>query len=335
MAVNLIDQFGRDRARTILESSFAQFQADRSVVDLARTVRQQEESLLGYTESMTCHLGDFTEYAELRRRLSDVERAGVGADAPRAAREKRQHELTALRRTMRGHPCHDCPDRENHARWAERWWKLHRKNETLNQQIRSRTGAVARVFDRVSDVLLQREYLVREDGAVSLTSAGRSLKRIYGDRDLLVAECLRLGAWNDLDVASLAAMAAAMVYEPRREEGETDERSLPRGNFLTALDRTERLWAELDDLEREHRLPGSNPVSTGLSMAMYGWARGRHLGDVLVDTEMAAGDFVRWCKQTIDLLDQLSIVGDGEVGRTARSAIDAVRRGIVAYSSLS
>jgi 23S rRNA-/tRNA-specific pseudouridylate synthase len=36
MAVNLIDQFGRARAREILESSFAQFQADRAVVGLAR-----------------------------------------------------------------------------------------------------------------------------------------------------------------------------------------------------------------------------------------------------------------------------------------------------------
>ena len=37
MAVNLIDQFGRERTREILESSFAQFQADRAVVGLART----------------------------------------------------------------------------------------------------------------------------------------------------------------------------------------------------------------------------------------------------------------------------------------------------------
>ncbi|MBU1588905.1 MAG: DEAD/DEAH box helicase, partial [Actinobacteria bacterium] len=48
MAVNLIEQFGRDRTREILESSFAQFQADRAVVDLARKVRSQEESLAGY-----------------------------------------------------------------------------------------------------------------------------------------------------------------------------------------------------------------------------------------------------------------------------------------------
>ena len=59
------------------------------------------------------------------------------------------------------------------------------------------------------------------------------------------------------------------------------------------------------------------------------------MGTSLLDqAELAAGDFVRWCKQTIDLLDQLSVVADGELGRTARQALDAVRRGIVAYSSV-
>src|SRR5215217_2623562 len=53
MAVNLIEQFGRDRTREILESSFAQFQADRAVVDMARKARQLEESMAGYEKSMT------------------------------------------------------------------------------------------------------------------------------------------------------------------------------------------------------------------------------------------------------------------------------------------
>jgi ATP-dependent RNA helicase HelY len=56
---------------------------------------------------------------------------------------------------------------------------------------------------------------------------------------------------------------------------------------------------------------------------------------VLQEADMAAGDFVRWTKQTIDLLDQLSVVAPGEVGRTARTALDAIRRGIVAYSSVA
>jgi ATP-dependent RNA helicase HelY len=337
MAVNLLDQFGRERTREVLESSFAQFQADRAVVDLARTVRKQEESLAGFSEAMTCHLGDFADYAGIRRRLSAVEREGAKADpANRGEREKRQRELIALKKRMKAHSCHHCPDREQHARWAERWWKLKQQTDALSHQINARTGAIARVFDRVTDVLLGYGYLEQnEAGLVVLSPSGRILRRIYAERDLLVAESLRRGLWNDLDAASLAAMACALIFEPRREEGLIDPRYLPKGAFRPALDETQELWSRIDDLERDHQLPGSNPLAVGLSLAMWKWARGASLSDVLDEAEMAAGDFVRWTKQTIDLLDQLSNVGDGTVGRTARQAMDAVRRGIVAYSSVA
>ena len=338
MAVNLIEQFSRERARDILESSFAQFQADRAVVDLARKVRSQQESLAGYEKSMTCHLGDFREYSTIRRELTDLERKGNSrADTQtRAQRDKRQNQLMSLRKRLKQHPCHTCPDRENHARWAERYWRLKKQTDELGSQIRSRTGAVARIFDRVSDVLLELGYLARDEhGAVTATADGRMLRRIYGERDLLVAECLRQGVWNDLDPAGLAAMAAALIYEPRRDEGQVSDRYLPKGAFRPALDRTTDLWAKLDDIERDHRLPGSNPISTGLSLAMNRWAQGAPLDAVLRDAELAAGDFVRLTKQTIDLLDQLSVVADAPVGRTARTALDAIRRGIVAYSSVA
>jgi ATP-dependent RNA helicase HelY len=338
MAVNLIEQFSRERARDILESSFAQFQADRAVVDLARKVRSQEESLAGYEKSMACHLGDFREYSGIRRELTDLERKGaIRADTQsRAERDKRQNQLTSLRKRLKQHPCHSCPDRETHARWAERWWKLKRQTDDLSQQIRSRTGAVARIFDRVTDVLLELGYLLKdENGTVTASVHGRTLRRIYGERDLLIAECLRRGVWKDLDPAGLAAMAAALVYEPRRDEGQLSDRYLPKGAFRPALETTTDLWSKLDDIERAHKLPGSNPISTGLSLAMNRWAQGVSLDQVLQDAELAAGDFVRMTKQTIDLLDQLSVVADGTVGRTARKALDAIRRGIVAYSSVA
>jgi ATP-dependent RNA helicase HelY len=75
MAVNLVGQVGRAAARELLESSFAQFQADRAVVGLARTLRRHEEALEGYREAMACHLGDFEEYAELRGRIANREAA--------------------------------------------------------------------------------------------------------------------------------------------------------------------------------------------------------------------------------------------------------------------
>jgi len=337
MAVNLIEQFGRARTREVLESSFAQFQADRAVVDLARKVRSQRESLDGYAEAMACHLGDFTEYSGIRRELTDLERKGDSRAEPqsRSEREKRQHQLTSLRKRLRQHPCHSCNDREAHARWAERWWRLKKQTDDLTRQIRARTGAVARVFDRVTDVLMILGYLQRDDsGTVNLAAGGRILKRIYGERDLLIAECLRKGLWNDLDPAALAAMAAALIYEPRRDEGQVSERYLPKGAFRPALETTTTLWATLDDLERDNKLPGSNPLSSGLSLAMNRWAQGASLDSVLRDTDLAAGDFVRLTKQTIDLLDQLSMVADAPVGPRARAGLELIRRGIVAYSSV-
>lgn len=336
MAVNLIDMFGRAHARQVLESSFAQFQADRAVVGLARQVREAESSLAGYLSAMECDRGDFADYAGIRRELSDLEKKNrQDSNAPRVARDKRLKRIQGLRTRMQRHSCHGCPDREAHARWAERYWKLKRQTDRMRKQIETRTGTVARVFDRVVEVLAALDYVTGVDDETTLTDAGRTMRRIYGERDLLVAESLRQGLWKGLDAPSLAAMACCLVYEPRRDEANSGERGLPRGPFRSAYDKTSELWAVLDDLEQDHHLPGSEPLAAGLAGAMHAWARGALLDRVLVDADMAAGDFVRWAKQTIDLLDQLSIVAeDGDIARTARQALDGVRRGIVAYSTM-
>ena len=86
MSVNLLDHFGSDRAMSILESSFAQFQADKSVVNLASKVRRQEKALAGYEESMSCHLGDYVEYANLKYNLNQKEKA-FARDRKRANRD--------------------------------------------------------------------------------------------------------------------------------------------------------------------------------------------------------------------------------------------------------
>ncbi len=87
MAVNLVARMSVQQAREVLETSFAQFQADRAVVGIASQMRREEGVLAEYRRSMSCHLGDFTEYAELRHRLSRAEREAVreGAAAQRAA----------------------------------------------------------------------------------------------------------------------------------------------------------------------------------------------------------------------------------------------------------
>ena len=96
MAVNLVAQMGRHRAREVLETSFAQFQADRSVVGLATSLRRLEEAAVGYQEAMACHLGDFAEYADLRDRISQREK-----DLTRTAAARRREAATASLKALR------------------------------------------------------------------------------------------------------------------------------------------------------------------------------------------------------------------------------------------
>lgn len=451
MSINLIAQFGRVRAREILESSFAQFQADRSVVGLARQVRGREESLAGYAKSMECHLGDFTEYARLRRELSDTEqfaardhqrarksrvadsltrlipgdvisvssgrlaghavvldvdpnareprpsvltsdnqlrrigvhdldgpispvtriripksfnakvpksrrdlaasmRHAVSDEAPRARRNSRhedfglgsraqdqEQKITELRRALRAHPCHGCSEREDHARWAERWWKLRKETDGLIRQIQGRTNTIAKTFDRVCDVLSAYGYLETNDaGMVTISTDGQRLRRIYGEKDLLISQSIRRGAINDLDAAELASLASTLVYQAKREDRGLRPK-MPSVSLETAVDIVVREWSQLEDTEEQNRLPLTGEPELGLMWPMYKWAKGRHLQDVLSGTDLAAGDFVRWAKQVVDLLDQLAKIPqlDPRLTRICRESIDLVRRGVVAYSTVA
>ncbi|WP_293694265.1 DEAD/DEAH box helicase [uncultured Agrococcus sp.] len=329
MAVNLIDRLGVAGTREVLETSFAQFQADRSVVSLAAGVQEQRASLAAYEESMHCDFGDFAEYAELRRALSDLEKQGSRRGLSHDVHQRIQGELHEVRRAMKAHPCHHCPERERHARWGERYWKLRRQIEKNERQIRRRTGQIAERFERISEILLGLGYVEEHEGETRITRDGDRLRRIYGERDLLVAESIRQGIWAGLDAPGLAALVSTLVFEGRRDDGMLPERYLPKGQFLDALHRTQDLWAHLDELERDHRLPGSIEPQTGIAQAIHRWARGYPLDSVLDDIELAAGDFVRWVKQTIDLLDQLSLVAPQSLARTARDASDALYRGVV------
>ncbi|MDQ1104146.1 DEAD/DEAH box helicase [Nocardioides zeae] len=456
MAVNLVHRFGRDRSRQLLESSFAQFQADKAVVGLARQLHKSDEALAGYAEAATCDRGDFMEYAALRRRVSEAEKEGsrarrsdrredvvgsltrlkvgdvikvpggkfagwavvtdpgLGRDEPRPsvvtvgrqsrrlglidfpepvraasrirmpknfdgrnpqqrrdlaayltnhvrdlpppppvepAREGRSGraggtagadghgtgpervaaEVERLRAEMKAHPCHSCPDRETHARWAERWFKLDREATTLRRRIESRTNTIARQFDRVSDVLKALDYL---DGE-TVTDRGRALMRIYSELDLVAAEALRLGAWEGLDAPDLAAALSVLVFEARRTDDGRGPR-LPSAKVSEAVSLTRRLWADLSVLEKHHKLDQLREPDAGFAWAAHAWARGDDLDDILRATGMPAGDFVRVVKQLLDVTDQIAAATTSTtLRRTAREAGDLLNRGIVAYTTVA
>ena len=475
MAVNLVASMGRDAARTLLESSFAQFQADRGVVGLARQVHRHDEAIAGYEEAMVCERGSVAEFAGLRRqlkrretelsrergnqqraqagdslrllRIGDViripagRRQGLGivlsdgsavpasgrltvltADRqvkqmsvgdfaspvealtrvrvgrsfnPRSPQSRRDlaatlreihvddndgrrrpdgeprapaggidEEIARLRRELREHPVHDCPEREQHMRWAERADRLRRESAGLKQRVEGRTNTIARTFDRVCRLLEENGYLAPEGAAAAdheldavepeqgwsdpVTPAGKLLARIYSESDLLVAECLREGVWEALTPPGLAAVASALVYESRTDEYR--EPAIPGGpEVREALSDTTELRERLKETESRYRLDQIPGLDAGFAWAAYHYASGAQLEKVLAGPQaqsrahgptdakpaaaMAAGDFVRWTRQLVDLLAQLSDVAEEPLRATARKAVAGLRRGVVAVDA--
>ncbi|MFI5735578.1 DEAD/DEAH box helicase [Kribbella sp. NPDC051587] len=444
MAVNLVRQVGRTRARDMLELSFAQFQSDQAVVGLARQVQRNTEALEGYKESIDCHLGDFLEYAALRRRIGERESSGskarkldrrveaqesieklrmgdviripagrsagwalvldagmrseregprptvltldrqvrklsmidfptpveaisslripkkfnarnpqqrrelaqvlrvrtdmLGEDGPPSrtrGRDVISHaddpELQEMRAQLRAHPCHGCSDREDHARWAERYFRLDRENRDVQRKIEQRTNTIARQFDRVCQVLDALHYLEGD----KTTEAGDRLARIYTELDLVAAECLRQGVFDDLTVPELAAALAALVYESRSKDEPTSPR-LPRGDVRPALEKMGKIWSELSALERDMRVDFLRSMDLGFCWPAFRWSSGASLAEVLYESDLAAGDFVRWTKQLIDLTEQVAdAAGDNSALRhTARQVVEQIRRGVIAYATV-
>ncbi len=85
----------------------------------------------------------------------------------REAAEGDEGRIAELRRQMRAHPCHQCPDREEHARWAERWWRLKRETVGLQRKVEGRTNTVAKTFDRICTLLGEMAYLSADGTAVT------------------------------------------------------------------------------------------------------------------------------------------------------------------------
>jgi ATP-dependent RNA helicase HelY len=239
-------------------------------------------------------------------------------------------EIFRLREELRNHPCHACPDREEHARWAERWFKLDRDAATLKRRVEQRTNTVARLFDRVCDVLTALDYLEGD----TITPRGQGLMRIYSELDLVVAEGLRLGIFDDLSASQLAGVLSSLVFEARRADDAGPPR-LPGPVITRAVGELQKLWSELSSLEHRHKLDQLRQPDPGFVRAAYRWAEGDELDDILDGTGMAAGDFVRNVKQLMDLAGHVAdAAGDSPVRRAARDAIDLLRRGVVAYTSV-
>lgn len=449
MTINLVQQMGPEQAHRLLEQSFAQYQADRSVVGLVRGIERGKGMLDEIAAELGGHEAPVLEYARMRARISELERsqarasrlhrrqaasdalaalrrgdiitithgrrgglavvlesardstdprplvltehrwagrissadytgatppvgsmtlpkrvehrqprvrrdlasalrsAAEGLPTPTGRRNKDDAhydpELASLRDELRRHPSHNAPDVDEQVREAERYLRIERDNAQLERKVSAATNSLARTFDRILGLLIEREFIEGGSDDPQVTNDGKLLARIYSESDLLVAECLRSGAWAGLKSAELAGVVSAVLYESRGSDGPGAPlgAETPTPRLRQALTQTARLSADLRADEQTHRIGQSREPDDGFVPVIYRWARTGDLAAALAAAEAAgsgaplsAGDFVRWCRQILDLLDQVrNAAPDPDVRATAKRAINDIRRGVVAVDA--
>ncbi|MEA2555745.1 MAG: ATP-dependent helicase HelY, partial [Actinomycetota bacterium] len=239
-----------------------------------------------------------------------------------------ERKAAAMERKAAEHPCAACPERAKHVRWAERASTLSRQLDGIDRRIRHRTETLARQFDRVLAVLEALDC-VRD---WQLTDKGRRLTRIYGEGDLLVGELLDAHILDGLEPPEVAALLSTVVYEARERVPLPGD--LPTPLTAERYDQLQRLWRTIRRTEDQHQVQLCRELEAGFATPIFHWAEGKPLEDILGETEMAPGDFVRNCKQLLDVLRQVADVAPPQIADVVLLARDAVLRGVVAYTGV-
>ena len=427
MAANLVQRYEPADAHHLLNLSFAQYQADRSVVRLESRLEKRRAALKTLQLDVRCDRGDVQEYRDLldraeearrqmvsprgavgealaRLRPGDVIEVTTGRRGGRAAvlsfanrrDESRLKVITANRKVLtldsddfdvppdvlghvdlpvpyapnnhgfqqqvarrlqqvrlRGpersrppragvseharavadaeaHPVARCPDREQHLRAIAQARRAQTEVRDLEQRVKGETGSLARHFDRVLRVLEAWGYL---DGW-ALTEKGRRLAHLYHECDLLIAEALETGVFDDLDPAAVAGLVSVFTYE-HRSATPAPPPWFPSEKVRRRYSEIERLARELNTDEHDAALAQTRAPDPGFVAIAHAWAAGGDLDGVLEDEDLSGGDFVRNVKQVIDLLRQIADAApDHTTRRTANQAADNCFRGLIAASSV-
>jgi ATP-dependent RNA helicase HelY len=256
----------------------------------------------------------------LRMRPPKAERVSTDPTVEREAAE--------LEQRASAHPCAACPERTKHERWAARIDALEAQMQGVERRIRVRTETLARQFDRVLGVLEDLGYV----RGWSLTEKGRRLARIYGEGDLLVGEALDAGLLDGLSPPEVASVVSSMVYESRERVPMAG--GMPTTPSSERFERLEGIWRRVRRAEDSHQVQLCRELDPGFGVPVFHWTEGKPLEDVLAETEMAPGDFVRNCKQLLDLLRQIEEVAEPGAAELVGLARDGVQHGVVAYTGL-
>lgn len=214
-----------------------------------------------------------------------------------------------------------CPDLAKHLKSIRRMRRAESELRRLERRQERGDEGLVKTFRTILRLLEEWGYV----DSWALTQKGRQLRFVYNELDLLLTEAVSQGLLDGLTGTTLAALTSLFTYEARRlDAGIGAAPAAIKGR----VDAIEELALTLTAAERAAGLPETRLPEAGFSAIAYAWAAGHDLDD-LFDDDLAAGDFVRNCRQLIDVMRQLRD-GFPRLREVAADGIRRLDRGVVA-----
>ena len=239
--------------------------------------------------------------------------------------------------TLAAIECHRCPWGAT-ARCDREWRELETVAERLGvcrRQLEQLRSAYWQEFLRVVEVLEQF-------GAVrdrKLESKDRLIASLRHDNELLVAEFVAHGVFNDVSAPEAAAICSALIEEARSGDPTIARVFLKkRPKLKRKLDQLIRVADTVHEAQRARHLRVPVSVHAGFMPSIFRWASGEDDWSGIVEESFGGheGDLIRAMRRLIDVLRQLADSDEvpAETGRLLAQVSRTIDRGIVLESAL-
>jgi ATP-dependent RNA helicase HelY len=233
-----------------------------------------------------------------------------------------------------GHPCHECPRRNEHRDYLAQVDRLDKDRraleEELGREIDLEEERLRNVIRGIRNVLHRFGYLHRGYP----TGKADMLAEVFDNDGLIICELIDRGILDSLLPEDLAELFSWFSFD----------REFRYGNRFVLPDRLVLARRRIEDVEHavlsEERGEGL-AISEGHNPNFYGaaraWSRGATMAEIGAQIELSEGDLVMTFNKTIDLMRQVwemlvSVMPEHPLRTRLQQAESLLRRDIVEHS---
>ncbi|XP_002963518.2 DExH-box ATP-dependent RNA helicase DExH10 [Selaginella moellendorffii] len=234
------------------------------------------------------------------------------------------------------HPLHKSEKEASH------YSAFQKKAELLTEAQRLRSRLRDSQLHKFREELRNRTRVLKRLGHINELSVvqlkGRAACLIDTADELLVAELIFEGLFNDLDHHQIVALSSCFL--PIEKSNEQIHLKAELAWPFRRLQDTARMIAEVErecklETEVEHYVEKFQPY---LMDVIYSWSKGSSFAEICEMTDIFEGSIIRVARRLEEFLNQLRLVfqaiGNGELEKKFEAGIESIRRGIMFANSL-